>query len=111
MDTLPLPPRPDIEQYRKRAKSLVAAANSGDPDAVRTWASEWLTALAKLLDADITPFVQGSFDRAVEHLRQSVESRLKGAASGRLSLADAQHLIAEAHSYETWAAFASPTPW
>ena len=107
MDTLPLPPRPDIEQYRKRAKSLVAAANSGDPDAVRTWASEWLTALAKLLDADITPYVQGSFDRAVEHLRQSVESRLKGAASGRLSLADAQHLIAEAHSYETWAAFAS----
>ena len=107
MDTLPLPPRPDIEQYRKRAKSLVAAANSGDPDAVRAWASEWLTALAKLLDADITPFVQGSFDRAVEHLRQSVESRLKGAASGRLSLADAQHLIAEAHSYETWAAFAS----
>src|SRR5436190_1747092 len=34
MDTLPLPPRPDLAQYRKRAKALVAAAQSTDPDAV-----------------------------------------------------------------------------
>ena len=75
MDTLPLPPRPDIEQYRKRAKSLVAAANSGDPNAVKQWATEWLTALAKLRGVEITPFVQDSFDRAVEGLEKEVASR------------------------------------
>lgn len=107
MDTLPLPPRPDIEQYRKRAKSLVAAANSGDTDAISSWATEWITALTKLLGVDITPFVKDSFDRAVERLRKRVDERLTTAERGRLSLADAQHLIAEAHSYDNWALFAA----
>ena len=71
MDTLPLPPRPDIEQYRKRAKTLVAAANSGDADAVKHWASDWLTALTKLLDVEINDFVRGSFDRAIERFSVS----------------------------------------
>ena len=38
MDTLPLPPRPRVEQYRKRAKALVVAAHSSDTHAVREWA-------------------------------------------------------------------------
>jgi ankyrin repeat protein len=107
MDTLPLPPRPDIEQYRKRAKSLVTAANSGDRDAINQWATHWIAALTKLLGVEITPFVKDSFDRAVGHLRKRVESRLAEAEGSRLSLADAQHLIAEAHSYDNWAAFAA----
>ena len=41
MDTLPLPPRPDLEQYRTRAKSLVAAARTGDQNVVRQWAHDW----------------------------------------------------------------------
>lgn len=65
MDTLPLPPRPDLAQYRKRAKELVAATQSPDATAVNRWAASWLTALAKALGQPITPFVQGSFDRAV----------------------------------------------
>src|SRR5688572_23648986 len=103
MDTLPLPPRPDIEQYRKRAKSLVAAGNSGDPNAVKQWATDWLTALAKVRGVEITPFVQDSFDRAVEGLEKEVASRR---ATGTFALADAQHVIAQAHSYENWAEFA-----
>ena len=103
MDTLPLPPRPDLESYRKRAKSLVAAANSGDPNDVKQWATDWLKALAKLRGVEITPFVQDSFDRAVEGLEKEVASRR---ARGAFALADAQHLIAQAHSYENWAEFA-----
>jgi ankyrin repeat protein len=108
MDTLPLPPRPDIEQYRKRAKSLVTAANADDPNAVKQWATDWLNALTKLLDVEITPFVQESFDRAVERLTEGVAARSKKAADegGKFALADAQHLIAQAHSYENWASFA-----
>lgn len=108
MDTLPIPSRPDLEQYRKRAKSLVAAANSSDPDAVTQWAADWLRALTKSLAVDVTPFVQHSFDRAVEQLRAEVATRLaKARKSGQsFTLADAQHLIAQAHSYENWPDFA-----
>ena len=109
MDTLPLPPRPDIEQYRKRAKSLVAAANSGDADAVNHWATDWLHALVKHLDVEITDFVQGSFDRAVDRLETDTRTRVESAKARGVSfaLADAQHLIAQAHSYENWASFAA----
>ena len=34
-DAIPLPPRPNLEQYRNRAKSLVKACASGDAEAVR----------------------------------------------------------------------------
>lgn len=105
MDTLPLPPRPDLEQYRKRAKALVTAANSGDSNAVKQWATDWLDALTKLLGVEITPFVQHSFDRAVEGLEKDVASRVAKNESA-FTLADAQHLIAQTHSYDTWADFA-----
>ena len=106
MDTLPLPPRPDIEQYRKRAKSLVAATNSGDPSAIKQWASDWLVALAKARGVEITPFVQGSFDRAIALLEAEARSRVERSGGG-FALADAQYLIAQAHSYENWASFAA----
>jgi ankyrin repeat protein len=109
VDTLPLPPHPDLDNYRKRAKSLVAAAASNEDDAVHVWAADWLNALAKLRGVEITPFVQGSFDRAVDGLEQGVHRRMSqlAAKGGRLSLADAQFLIARAHSFENWAAFAN----
>ena len=107
MDTLPLPPRPDLEQYRKRAKALVTAANSGDPAAVKQWSDDWLRALTKLLGVEITTFVQHSFDRAVEGIQKEVAARVTRAKSegAPFALADAQHLIAQAHSYDTWADF------
>ena len=102
MDTLPLPPRPNLEQYRKRAKDLVAVAPQGD-DAIKQWASDWLRALAKLIDAEITPFVQHSFDRAVESIAKRARDKT---AQGKLALADAQFLIAQAHGFENWSDFA-----
>src|SRR5439155_16364810 len=105
MDTLPLPPRPSLEQYRKRAKGLVAAAKSRDPDAVRIWASDWLGSLAKLLDVPITPFVQGSIDRAIAHIDGQVREKQSKSAPEPFTLVDAQFLIAQAHGFENWAAF------
>jgi len=102
MDVLPLPPRPNLSQYKKRAKELVVAAGSADSGAVHGWATEWLEALAGLLGVSITPFVQHSFDRAVE----SIEERVRQAGAP-FTLADAQFLIARAHGFESWAAFAA----
>jgi len=109
MDTLPLPPRPNLAQYRKRAKALVAAASSGDPHAVHRWAVEWLTRLTELLGVGITPFVQHSFDRAVAGIEAAVGERIAATASAGsgLRVAHAQHLIARAHGFDSWSAFAA----
>ena len=53
-DALPLPPRPNLEQYKKRAKDLVKICKSSDRDALRAWVTEWIKALVKLYDLDIT---------------------------------------------------------
>ncbi|HEY2165059.1 MAG TPA: ankyrin repeat domain-containing protein [Gemmatimonadaceae bacterium] len=103
MDTLPLPPSPSLEQYKKRAKALVTAAESADPSAVRDWARNWLESLASSLAADITPFVRDSIDRAVAHIEARVRERR---GSKPFLLADAQHFVAEAHGYASWAEFA-----
>ena len=103
MDTLPLPPRPSLDQYKKRAKALVAAAGSKDPGAVHEWAVEWLGALARRLDTTMTPFARDSFDRAV----REIESRVRAQADrGHVALSEAQFFIARAHGFEHWAAFA-----
>jgi ankyrin repeat protein len=104
MDALPLPPSPSLEQYRKRAKALVTAAKSTDPSAVRAWARAWLESLAKSLGEEPTPFVRDSIERAVAHIEKRVGDRRDG-KSKPFGLADAQYLIAEAHGFDTWAAF------
>jgi len=47
-DALPLPPRPDLDQYRRLARDLQRAASSSDPGAVGRWAERWLERLAQL---------------------------------------------------------------
>jgi hypothetical protein len=107
MNTLPLPPRPSLEQYRKRAKELVTAAASNEPDAVRDWGTRWLDALARHLELDITPFVRDSMHGAVRHIERRVrERRIDGSDGRSLSLGDAQAVIAQAHGFTNWAAFA-----
>jgi hypothetical protein len=53
-DVIPLPPRLNFEQYKKRAKDLVKACKSGERSAVTTWAAEWIESLATLSSASIT---------------------------------------------------------
>lgn len=107
MDTLPLPPRPNLDQYKKRAKNLVAAAQSDDPNAVRRWATEWLESLVALLGVPPSEFVRHSMDRAVTHIVERVAAkRPTDGGADRFTLAGAQFVIAEAHGFENWAAFA-----
>jgi len=105
MDALPLPPRPNLDQYKKRAKELVSAAQSGDANAIRAWAADWLTALSQVLDASKTPNYDSLLKQAIDRLIERVEQRMK-TSKGQFALADAQHLIATIHSFENWAAFA-----
>ena len=47
-DALPLPSRPNIEQYKKLAKELVKACKSNDATAIRAGRRTWIQALAAL---------------------------------------------------------------
>ncbi len=104
MDILPLPPRPNLEQYRKRAKDLVTATRSDDESAVRSWAADWLSALAKSLNVTFIPFVQQSLDRAIATIEARVRDRTIDPRSEheRFTLADAHILIAQAHGFQNW---------
>src|SRR5258706_8323926 len=44
LDALPLPPRPNVEQYKKQAKELLKACKSADPQALSAWVTQWLAA-------------------------------------------------------------------
>jgi fructose-1,6-bisphosphatase len=54
-DALPLPRQPNLEQYKKLAKELIKACKSGEPDAIRDWASRWVGALVKSAGLRMTP--------------------------------------------------------
>jgi hypothetical protein len=83
-DVLPLPPCPDVEHYRKRAKALVKAYRSGE-DALRSWAKSWTDS-----------------DRDAEQVASFARERL---GADKASLAQAQFVIARAHGFPSWPAF------
>jgi ankyrin repeat protein len=97
-DALPLPPRPNIEQYKKLAKDLVTACRTADPAAVGVWATQWIEALAAL-------------QREPDALRDAAEIAARAEQVEKFArekfgtLADAQFVIARAHGFLSWPAF------
>jgi len=105
-DALPLPPRPNLEQYKKLARDLQVACKSSDPDAIRQWAGRWLEALSRShghadwLDA-------GSREREAETLERhwsTAKARTEGPAT--CTLTAAQFFIAREHGFTSWPRFA-----
>jgi hypothetical protein len=82
-DVLPLPPHPDLGQYRKRAKELVKASRAGD-GAIRAWAARWEP-------RDPGPLAEFARDRL---------------ARTDSALTQAQLVIARAHGFASWTRFA-----
>jgi ankyrin repeat protein len=89
-DAVPLPPRPNVEQYKKLARDLKNACRSGTPDAIRQWATHWVEALERL----------GTFGVSPEH----IERRWKRPAE--CTLAGVQLFIAREHGFTSWPKFA-----
>ncbi|MEO8200281.1 MAG: ankyrin repeat domain-containing protein [Gemmatimonadota bacterium] len=96
-DVLPLPPRPDLDQYRKRAKNLAFACRSGD-DAILAWATQWIAALVKHQPATIH-IDQRDIERRTHQVADFARERLRHADCG---LSQAQFVIARAHGFESW---------
>lgn len=104
-DALPLPPRPNLEQYRKLAKDLVKACNAGSSDQLREWASEWISNLVRLSNLQMTPGLpvddRGWIDKVSEFAKRRLLSEKR-----KCALADAQFVIARSHGFMSWPALA-----
>ena len=99
-DAVPLPARPSLEAYRKRAKELVKAAHSPAPAALSGWLKNWMETLTLVTGVRSSLSAHGhewvpQFERFVNSQR----------SSGRLSLAKAQFILARAHGFESWPKF------
>jgi hypothetical protein len=97
MFALPLPPRPNLERYKKLAKELLKARESGSDEAIVEWAERWVRTLAKLEgrpgDYETNPLVR----HAVHFVRREFTES---------NLTHAQFVIARAHDFESWPKFA-----
>jgi ankyrin repeat protein len=102
-DALPLPPRPSLDQYKKRAKVLLKASESSDPGAIREWVKRWIDDLMRLCEAASESSNSGlrSGD-SVDALEKFARERL--AEQG--TLASAQFVVARAHGFESWTGLA-----
>jgi len=99
-DVLPLPARPDLDQYRKRAKDLAKACRSGD-DAIAAWSTQWVAALvdgpAPASDAEIR-----DSERRGRQIAEFARERL---TSSGCALSQAQFVIARVHGFPSWPKF------
>jgi hypothetical protein len=98
---LPLPPRPDLEQYRKRAKDLVKACHSHEADGIRHWAVEWLDTLAHLTGDSDTERRREQVRRYAGEVADFARARLSGGPR-QCGLSDAQFVLARAHGFASW---------
>ena len=107
-DALPLPSRPNLDQYRKLAKDLVKACKSGDDASIPEWTVAWLSVLAtQLPDADRFRD-PGEIDQRASDVGQFARRTLLGRdGHQKCALADAQFVIARAHGFASWPVFAS----
>ncbi len=106
-DALPLPPRPNLEQYKKLAKELQHASTSIDSSAIRDWASGWLEAIARLEVKKITPAAGKEIEREARGIEQRWRKfRTTQQPTARCTLTDAQFFIAREHGFASWPKFA-----
>jgi ankyrin repeat protein len=104
-DAFPLPPHPDLDQYKKRAKELVRASRSGDAAAVKQWANNWLEALARAQGREITPQLRAGISRRGKRVSEFLQRHLaaKDRTFAQCTLSDAQFIIARSHGFPSWA--------
>jgi ankyrin repeat protein len=101
-DVLPLPPRPSLEHYKKRAKDLVKACKSGEPNAIRDWVERWLEALDATQPPGNTPTRADAIEQRANQVEEFARTKLSHSDA---ALADAQFVIARAHGFKSWPKF------
>jgi ankyrin repeat protein len=97
-DALPIPPRPNLDHYKKRAKDLLKAFRSFNAEMLHACCADWLNSLVRLSSVTSTE----SLDQSIAALENFARTKLSQASS----LSAAQFVIARAHGFESWPQFA-----
>jgi hypothetical protein len=103
-DVLPLPPQPDLAQYRKRAKDLTRACKLGGSEPIAEWATRWVHDLASAQQMEMREGLDVWAARSASQVAEFAQARLLAA---ECSLTQAQFVIARAHGFESWPRFAA----
>src|SRR5690349_5796071 len=98
-DALPLPSRPNIEQYKKLAKDFQSACKSPEPSAIQRWVVRWAESIAP---PELREELARMAPRIEKHWRKALQNSER---AGRCTLADAQFFLARAHGFPSWPAF------
>lgn len=126
-DAQPLPPRPDLEHYKKLAKDCQRAGNSPGTDAFQRCAVRWLETLARARDIPSTPDIREQINRQAQHMeqrwqklrgrgRRKVSGKARTGRSGApggvqgtppIRVTDAQLFVAREHGFASWPKFAA----
>jgi ankyrin repeat protein len=126
-DALPLPARPNLEQYKKLAKSLLKACKlqPSNPESIEDWAERWVIRLVKasaldLKEQDSRPvrvnhWIAGVADFVQRQMipptgsgrsaRKSSAGKVKQSEKKICNLASAQFVIARSHGFRSWPQF------
>src|SRR5262245_19076128 len=102
----PLPPRPNLEQYKKLAKDFRQACKSSDASAIRDWAVRWAETIARLQGLEITPEVRRQIDFEAERMEhQWNKFKQTNERAARCTLTSAQFFVARGHGFASWPKF------
>ena len=105
---LSLPPRPNLEQYKKLAKDLKDACKSADPGAIQLWVERSMETINCLHGFEVTPQVRNEIEKSAQQIEQRWHAFKKSNEhAGRCTLAGAQLFLARAHGFASWPKFAS----
>jgi hypothetical protein len=96
-DALPLPPRPNVEQYRKRARELAKLCRSGN-DTIQRWAARWVE---KLLEhqPNVPELVRRDSESRTRQIAEYARHQLTRA---NCALSQAQFVVARVHGFARW---------
>lgn len=98
---VPLPARPNLEQYKKLAKDLVKVCKAGKPEDLRAWVSGWIGNLTRLSSHGITPGPPVGDQRWVKEIAEFFVRELLS-EKRKCTLAGAQFVIARSHGFLSW---------
>lgn len=104
-DALPLPPRPNLERYKKLAKNLIEACKSDDPNAIGDWAEVWVKLLVRRSEIVLKRKESVAIRRWTEQVEAFAQRKLSDKRGPQCRLADAQFVIARSHGFESWPKF------
>src|SRR5258707_523779 len=108
-DALPLPPRPDLDQYRKLARDLQRACTSTGAGAVGAWATRWVETLLRLQAVEAGADVRRrEIDRESDRIERRWQTfRKRDARRARCLIVREQVFVAREHGFASWPTFAA----